>query len=176
MKGEEQLYALAKEAAKGNDTAFIEICDILKLKLYKIAIGMLRNENLAFEAIDESVYKAYKSIKKLKQPQFVSTWFVRILLNVCHDMLQVKKKEVMIADMPNEYLQKASENTVKEYDDILIRELLHVLPENLKQIVSLKYFSDLTLTEISNILRIPIGTVKSKLNRALKRLRLEVNL
>ena len=54
-------------------------------RLYRIAYAYLHNEDDALEVIQESTYRAYRNLKKLKQPNYFETWLIRILLNCCAD-------------------------------------------------------------------------------------------
>jgi RNA polymerase sigma-70 factor (ECF subfamily) len=163
----EKVIALGESASKGSDESFVLLCEEMKQPLYRAAMGILGRESLALDAVSEAVCRAYKAIHKLKEPRFTATWFTRILLNCAKDIYRKEK-----------YLSHAEYIPDKGYTDdysfMEFESLISSLPMDLKQVVSLKYFSCLSLTEISEILKIPPGTAKSKLNRALKILRLEV--
>lgn len=167
MNDSEMLAHLAEHASKGDDDCFVQLCDTLKLRLFYTAKGILGDESLALDAVSEAVFRAYKGIKRLREPQYVATWFTRILLNVSKDIHKRKMHEITVSEMPEG-------KHIDEYEELSFNELIENLPLELREIVSLKYYSEYTLTEISTILKIPQGTVKSRLNRALKMLRLEV--
>jgi len=76
-------------AVKGDDAAFTELMDIHKIQLYKMAYSYLRNEDEA-EALQEVTFRAYRALKRIKNPDFFSTWLVRILLNYCMTFRKVK--------------------------------------------------------------------------------------
>lgn len=166
MRRDESLENLAKQASKGDEESFVELCDTLKVQLFLTAKGILCDEALALDAVSEAVYRAYKGIKRLREPKYVGTWFTRILLNVANDMYKRQKGETSV-DMALEITY------LDDYSDMGFAELIESLPLELREIISLKYYSDFTLTEIASILKIPEGTVKSRLNRALKQLRME---
>ncbi len=168
MNDKELLTHLAKCASKGDDDCFVQLCDTLKSRLFYTAKGILGEESLALDAVSEAVFRAYKGIKRLREPQYVGTWFTRIILNVSKDMHKRKMHEITVNIMPEG-------RHIDNYDELNFNELIENLPLELREIVSLKYYSEYTLIEISTILKIPEGTVKSRLNRALKMLRLEVS-
>ncbi|WP_275887781.1 sigma-70 family RNA polymerase sigma factor [Bacillus sp. P14.5] len=93
MKKEDEV--LVKKASKGDGEAFYQLMKIYKMQLYRIALSYFRNDQDALEAIQETTFRAYKGIGKLKKPSYFSTWLVRILLNYCNDELR-KKKELYI--------------------------------------------------------------------------------
>ena len=157
---------LAEQASKGNEECFIALCSVLKTKLFRTAKGILGDETLALDAVSEAVYRAFTGIKKLRQPKYAETWFIRIILNISKDILRRQKHEILTETVPEGIY---NDNHSEMEFNMLIRRLQ---PE-LREIISLKYYSDYTLNEISEILNIPEGTVKSRLNRALNLLRLE---
>lgn len=87
-----EVKQLIKKAKKGDDRAFYELMKIHKIRLLKIAISYLQNEGEALEALQEVTFRAYRSIKKVKQPEYFSTWLIRIMINYCHDQIQKKKQ------------------------------------------------------------------------------------
>ena len=166
MAEEETLKYLAKQAINGNDESFVKLCNLLKTKLFRTAKGVLGNESLALDAVSEAVFRAFKGIKKLREPNYVETWFIRIILNVANDFYRRQKHEILMDSIPEgEYYDNHSE--------LEFGQIIGILKPELRVIISLKYYSGYTLNEISDILNIPEGTVKSRLNKALNILRLE---
>ncbi len=153
-----------------NEEAFLELCNAMKYKLFTTAKGILGNDALALDAVSEAVFRAYKSIKKLKNPQFAETWFTRILINAAKDLYQRQLHETTVDVLPEQVYSDQYDNIER----LEFNQLIESLPFELRNIISLKYYSEYTLSEISFILKIPKGTVKSRLNRALKILRMEV--
>lgn len=167
MSEDESAERLAERASRGDGDSFTALCGVLKHKLFRTAKGILGNETLALDAVSEAVFRAYRGIRRLREPRYAETWFIRIALNAAKDIKRRHRREISVESVP--------EGT--HYDDhgeMEARELLETLPPELREIVSLKYFSGYTLAEIAVILTIPEGTVKSRLNRALTLLRREV--
>ncbi|MCL2175960.1 MAG: RNA polymerase sigma factor, partial [Treponema sp.] len=163
----ETIKYLAGQAARGNEECFVSLCDLLKTKLFRAAKGILGNESLALDAVSEAVFRAFKGIKRLREPKYAETWFIRIIINVAKDFYRRQKHEIITEKVPEgAYYDNHSE--------LEFNQLISSLQPELREIISLKYYSDYTLNEISKILNIPEGTVKSRLNRALNILRLEV--
>ena len=75
----ETMEFLARQAIGGNEKCFVSLCDLLKHKLFRTAKAILGNESLALDAVSEAVFRAFKGIKRLREPKFVETWFIRIL-------------------------------------------------------------------------------------------------
>ena len=167
-RGYETPEYLAEQAAGGDEACFTALCGILKQKLFRTAKGILWDENLALDAVSEAVFRAFKGIRRLRQPKYAETWFVRILINAANDLRRRQKHEIAMETMPEgEYYDN--------HGELEIAQMIGSLQPELREIISLKYYSGYTLNEISAILEIPEGTVKSRLNRALNQLRLEVS-
>ena len=77
-----------KLAQKGDDNAFYELISESKSQLYKTAFAYVKNKEEALDIVSDTVYKAYISIKKLKQPSFFNTWLTRILINTSLDYIK----------------------------------------------------------------------------------------
>ena len=163
----ETMEILAREAIRGNEECFVRICNLLKTKLFRTAKGILGNEALALDAVSEAVFRAYKGIKRLREPKFAQTWFVRILINAAKDLYRRQKHEIIMEKVPEGIYYE-------NHSEMEFNQMIGSLQPELREIISLKYYSDYTLVEIAEILKIPEGTVKSRLNRALNLLRLEV--
>jgi len=167
LKGDETPEYLAEQASKGNEECFVALCGMLKTKLFRTAKGILGNDALALDAVGEAVYRAFRGIKRLREPKYAETWFVRILLNVANDLYRRQKHEIAMEKVPEELFYD-------NHHELEINQMIESLQPELREIISLKYYSGYTLNEVSAILNLPEGTVKSRLNRALNFLRLEV--
>lgn len=157
-----------KKAIRGDEKAFIEIIDDIKDKLYITAYSYLKNEQDALDIVQETVYKAYISIDKLKKPKYFNTWITRILINISINTINKNKKIIYLEEQNN---LEERENIIDLDQQLDINNALEKLEEKHKNVIHLKYFEDLTLNEISNKLDIPVGTAKTYLSRGLKRLR-----
>jgi RNA polymerase sigma-70 factor, ECF subfamily len=166
MSVEEQV----KLAIKGDEKAFEYLMDISKEGLYKTAFAYTKNEQDAIDILQETVYKAYISIEKLKEPKYFKTWITRILINNAISFINDKKKTVYIADDLSHDTSYHSDNGIDEKLDML--NSIDKLEEKYKNVIVMKYFQDLTITEIAEVLNCPVGTIKTYLNKALSKLRL----
>jgi len=86
--------SLVSSARRGNDDAFYQLIEQRKHLLYRTAYAYVKNREDAMDIVGDTVYKAYKSLRKLKEPAFFNTWLTRILINCCLDHL--KKTETRI--------------------------------------------------------------------------------
>ncbi|MFJ8261170.1 sigma-70 family RNA polymerase sigma factor [Rummeliibacillus sp. NPDC094406] len=154
---------LAKSAIEGDEEAILELLKENEEIHYRTAFAYLRNEHDAIEAIQELTYRTFKKIHTVKNPAYINTWLVRILINICLDMK--KKQEKLIFKEPIELPSVPDE---KQFE---IANLIEQLPKDQQELIYLKYFQDLKNQEIAQLQNIPEGTVKSRLHSTLKKLR-----
>ena len=145
---------------------YLERAEALQGKLYGIALLTLGGEAAAIDAVDEAVYKGYRNYRKLRQPQYFETWLIRILINVCRDELRRRKRELAVETLP--------ETAGDAYDTLPLKEAIRRLPEPLRDVIILRYFTGLTLEETAAALSIPRGTVATRQRKALSLLKLDL--
>lgn len=166
-----ELETLVKSAQLGNDTAFYELINEKKALFYRTAFFYLKNREDCLDVIQETVCKTYLSIKKLKEPSKFYGWFTKILINNCIDHLKKNKLYVEF----DENISFFSDNNLASHEELLdLHKSIDLLSEKYKTIIVLKYFHDMTLNEIADILNCPIGTVKTNLHKALQELRIDL--
>lgn len=126
-------------------------------------MSILKNDDDVCDAIQETLVSAYKNLKSLREPQYFSSWIIKILINKCYDILRKNKKIKYL----NEKMQIEEDAYYDMYcSESELENVLKQLEDNLKTVVVLYYYDDLPVAEIANILNIPEGTVKSRLSRA----------
>ncbi len=158
-------------AKKGDDNAFSLLIQERKEKLYRTAFAYVKNEQIALDVVGETVLKAYKGIRKLNTPAYFDTWLIRILINSAINALKQSRK---IVPLNEEVLLESMKYQEKDYNSIDLLSAIDCLDEKHKNIIILKYFQDLTITQVAEILQMPVGTAKTYLHRALKKLRIEL--
>lgn len=137
----------------------------IREQLYRTAYGYLGNAHDSLEAVDEAVYQGFRARKKIRQPEFFTTWMTRILIRVCYRELKRRTRQ---QEVPVE------EQGAEDYDGLPLREAVERLPEELRQVIVLRYFTGLTQAETAQALEIPQGTVVTRQRRALALLRVEL--
>lgn len=146
---------------------FVTRTEQIKTRLYRTAFLYLGSENMALDAVDESIYRGLLSVKKLRQPEYFETWITRILINECKKELRRRKREQPLDTIP--------ETAEEMFDSLSLKEALSRLPQVLKEIIILRYFTGFTLAETARSLEIPQGTVVTRQRRALSLLKLELS-
>lgn len=145
---------------------YLERAESARGKLYRAALLTLGSGSAAVDAVDEAVYKGYLSYRKLRDPQYLETWLVRILINVCRDELRRRKRELAVEELP--------ESAGEEFDALPLKEAIRRLPAQLRDVIILRYFTGLTLEETAAALDLPRGTVSTRQRKALALLKLDL--
>lgn len=165
------------ESIKNGDTnAYAKLVDRYKDLVYTLAIRMLKNREEAEEIAQDTFIKVFKSLDKFKGDSKFSTWIYRVAYNTCLDAIKKNKKhqnDVAIDEYTFNKLDtidNALENIIKEERSVLIKNCINKLPEESSVILTLFYFEELSLEEISKVINIEANTVKVKLFRARKKL------
>ncbi len=154
---------------KRDEQAFLEMMQQHKQAVYYTALTYFKNREQAIEAVQEVTFRAYKSIHKVKNASALKAWLTRITINYCLDELK-KRKRFVSGNSPLDYVPVSDDPSTS----LFVTEAILTLHPKYQTIIILMYQQDLTLTEIAASLNMPIGTVKTYLNRALKELRVYV--
>ena len=159
----EELVVKAKE---GNEIAFTELMLQIKDELYKIAKIRLKNDDDVFDAIQETMLSAYKSLKKLKYNEYFKTWTIRILINECNKFYKTSKKE---------YSYEILNNEISNQDDVEGKINFDFICNKLNNeegtIILLYYMEKYTDKEIGKILNMKESTVRTKRTRTKDKIR-----
>lgn len=158
-----------EKAQKGNPQAFLTLFQKYEQDIYRIAFVYVKNQNDALDVVQETAYRSFKTIRNLKEPQYLKTWLIRIAINCSLDLLKKQNKEVQLHTDYAEYIRdEINENIDLE---LTLQDLMDYLNELEKSVVILRYYEDLTFKEVAETLEIPISTSKTVLYRALKKLK-----
>ena len=136
-------------------------------RYYRLAYSYMRNEDDALDVVQESAYRAIKDCKGVRNKDYLSTWIYRIVVNTALDMLRRKKKENITEELPEIPVED-------QYQDLELRTVLNQLDDKSRTIILLRYFEDLKLEDIADIVGDNLNTVKARLYRSLKKLRLNL--
>jgi RNA polymerase sigma-70 factor, ECF subfamily len=172
-----------KQVIKGDQDAFADIVEIYSNSIFQLGYRMLGNRQEAEDIAQEAFIRAYVNIKSFNQDLKFSTWLFRIATNLCIDRIRKKKPDYFLdAEVPGTdgltmYSQLASNTPLpeKELESLELQESVQQeilkLPEKYRSVIVLKYIEELSLNEISEILDLPLGTVKTRIHRGREALR-----
>jgi len=133
---------------------------------YRLACGVLKNRDEALDAVQTAVCRALERQDSLRDTGAVRTWFTRILLNVCNDILRQRSRIVPFPEDGDEPSQVDPEPP----DEALARRV-DALPPEMRTVIKLRFYEELTLKEIGQVTGQNVNTVKSRLYAGLKKLR-----
>ncbi|WP_299524360.1 sigma-70 family RNA polymerase sigma factor [Winogradskyella sp.] len=164
-------------AIKNGDTkAYAQLVDRYKDLVYTLALRMLKHKEEAEEVAQDTFIKVFKSLDKFKGDSKFSTWIYRVAYNTCLDNIKKNKKHLNNVAI-DEYtfnkldtIDNALDNIINEEKRDLIKKCINKLPEDSSALLTLFYFEELSLEEISKIINVEANTVKVKLFRARKKL------
>lgn len=164
-----QIDLLVLDAQQGDSEAFSILCQHYHQSLIRFSFKVCSNEQLAHDAVQNSWIKVAKSIKRIQDPRAFKSWLYQSVRWQTIDLLRRSQKEVTAhSDVDINELGTTPSIDVEESD---VMRAINLLPDIDKQAVYLFYLEQMTLQEISIVLAIPVGTIKSRLNRARKSLR-----
>lgn len=178
---DEELVAVAV----GSDPeAFGEIVMRWERKIFALCFGMLGREADARDALQETFVAAYRNLRNFRGEAKVSSWLHRIAVNQCltlkrrqktrsEDFLDDESGEIERVFVAPGRLSPAN-TTERGQREIIVRRAVNSLPLDLRQVIVMKEFEEMTFQEISETLELPLSTVKSRLYTALKQLRMKL--
>jgi len=176
---------IVERALTGDADAFGEIVKRWERRIFALAYGMLGREEDARDATQETFIAAFRNLRNFRGEAKVSSWLHRIAVNQC--ITRQRRAKVRSESALDDEQEKNAGNfaaplrlspaslTEGAQVTLAVRKAVNSLPPELKQIVVMKEFEDLTFREISEALNIPLSTVKSRLYTALKQLQMKLN-
>ena len=179
---DEQLVRLAVDR---DPDAFGEIVIRWERKIYALCYGILRREDEAKDASQDTFIAAYRNIAKFRGEAKVSSWLHRIAVNQC--LTRKRKDKVRSENLVDEsdpieekiFVAPGHESplrlTEKKERMQTVRLAVNSLPNELREIVVMKEFQEMTFQQISDEMELPLSTVKSRLYTALKQLRMKLD-
>lgn len=169
---------LVDRAKKGDQKAYKELLDHYKYSIYQEVLQKVRNEELAEDLTIEAISKAFLQIDKYEPNYAFSTWLKRVTINHTIDFLRKKKlpttslNDVRVNDDGEMTWQFASDVLTPEEEMekgqriAAVRGYVSKLKDAYRNLIEMRYFSELSYEEIAVQLGVPIGTVKARLHRA----------
>lgn len=176
-------FRLITQAKNGDQKAYAELVGYYRDSLYFLLIKMVKNKEDAEDLTIEAFEKAFRNLDSYSPSFAFSTWLFKIATNNGIDFIrkkQTKKSHNIQIDNTdfgddNEQHQKINiieddlnpeENIIKQQKNDIVKLIVKKLPLDYRKITVMRYFDELSYTEISEKLKIPIGTVKARLYRS----------
>lgn len=137
-----------------------------KEKYYRIAYSYVKNEHDALDIVGEAAYKGLRTLGTLRQPDYFDTWMTRIVINAAIDFTRSRSRVTLCEEPALEVLSAPEEDLTPE-DSMDLYKALDALSEKDRML----YFEEQSFVQIAEILQEPETTVKSRLYRALRKMR-----
>ncbi|OWA35240.1 RNA polymerase subunit sigma [Saccharibacillus sp. O16] len=173
MAGTLRIEETEQQSCVSEEERFFERIDGQSAKLYSIAYSYLRSDADALEMLQETTYRAWSKRTSLKDEKMFHSWVIRILINCCMDELR-RRKRVIPVERAGEDRRAPGTDEMQSSNGLDLEQALEHMPRKYRHVLVLRFYHDMTLTEIAQILNKPESTIKSRLYRALKRMKLQL--
>lgn len=153
---------IVKQAQRHDKDAFSKLVDLYLKDMYRTAISILKNEEDAGDAIQDTILTCWEKINTLKKAELYKTWMTRILINHCYDIL---RKRINFEPLDEfEGPSKCDDYNVE------LKEALASIDERYRLPIELYYGQEFKVREIAEILSLPQNTIKTYLARGREQL------
>lgn len=160
----EETQELIKKAKMHDSAAFSLLMQRYGADMYKTAKAILKNDEDAADAMQETALSCWEKISTLKKEQYFKTWLTRILINHCNTIYKKRGKYVLDQILPE---TAAVEDA---YENVEWRELLQCLKEKYRIVIVLYYVEGFKIREIADLLQISESAVKERMSAARKKM------
>jgi len=162
---------LVERAMAGDHDAFSELARVSIGRLYAVARLILRDPHRAEDATQEALVAAWRDLSALRDPDRFDGWLHRLLLRACYREASRGRRRWTVETEVREWDGMAPDPTADFADrDQLERGFRRLAPEQ-RAVIVLHFYAGLPLTEVADILAVPVGTAKSRLHRAIQAMR-----
>lgn len=142
-----------------------------KESYYRLAYSYVKNEQDALDVIQESIQKALLSLDQINDINTIKSWFYKIVVYTSLDLLR-KRKKIIVTETTQ--LETTIKGKIDDYTDLDLQQAIDELPHKYRIIIILRYFEDFKLEEIAAVLDENVNTIKTRLYKAHKMLRLKI--
>ena len=170
--------ALVERARDGDIEAFSQLAKVSFPKLDSVANLILRDPDRAQDAVQEALFRAWRDLRALRDPDAWDAWLRRLTVTACYDVARKERRmtRLEIQVEPDPALARSPDPTTDVGDrDWLGRELIR-LDIDQRAVIVLHYYLDLPIREVAQILDIPYGTAASRLHRGLEVMRSSIDI
>ncbi|MGH1366271.1 MAG: sigma-70 family RNA polymerase sigma factor [Calditrichia bacterium] len=169
---------LIARARSGDQKAYEELMVKYRNLVYHVMIKMVRNPQEAEDLLQEAFIKAFKALASFNEEYAFSTWLMKIATNNCIDFLRKKKLKTFSIDEPIKYKEEQVKIEVPDVDPTpekyllaeerskILDDAIQSLPPRYRHVIVLRHKEEKSYEEISEILKLPLGTVKARIFRA----------
>jgi RNA polymerase sigma-70 factor, ECF subfamily len=165
---------LVERARNGDHDAFAELARAAVVRLDRAARLILRDPELARDAVQDGLIRAWRDLPGLRDPERFDAWLHRLTVNACLDLARRRRRRPMEVELSPIHHPTTGDASAAVARRDLVENVLNALDPDERAVVVLHYYLGLPLTDVAASLRIPAGTVKSRLHRALGEMRVAI--
>lgn len=171
-------YVWLQQARQGDKAAFGKLIEAYEGPVFNLAYRMLNNAREAEEAAQEAFIRAWTRLESYKPEHKFSTWMLSITSNYCIDIIRKRRAQLLSIDEPLPYhpalasdraAGPESQAVIGEQQE-MVQALLATLPEEYRQAIVLRYWHEMSYTEIAETMATSVSAIKSRLFRARRQL------
>lgn len=165
---DEEILNQIKRAQSGDKEALIQLIMNQKQDYYRLSYIYMKNQEDTLDALEDMILKLFENIKGLKNEQAFFSWSKTILVNCCKHNLRKKKKVLLLNSLPERSYEEpfSEKNNQPDLEDHLAR-----LSPKYQEVLKLRYYLDMDYESIATALKVPLGTVKSRIHSGLQKLK-----
>jgi RNA polymerase sigma-70 factor (ECF subfamily) len=173
VKVESQVLELIDRARKGDREAFGALAASSIDRLHAIAVRIVHDEGRAEDAVQSALLDAWRDLPSLRDPSRFEAWLYRLLLRACYD--EARKQRAFVASIRVVSVEPGeADGSSRLADRDQLERAFRRLPVDQCAVIVLHHYEGMALTEVAEVLAIPVGTVRSRLHYALRTLRAAV--
>ena len=166
---------LVERARQGDQDAFAELVHGTLLRLDTAARLIVRDPELARDAVQDALLRCWRDLRGLRDPERFEAWLYKLTVNACIDQVRGRRRRPIEVEITELHSPLAPDPAASVADRDTVDRIMRGLDANGRAIVVLHYYLGLPLTDVAGAVGVPVGTVKSRLNRALGQMRLIVS-
>jgi RNA polymerase sigma-70 factor (ECF subfamily) len=169
----------------GETEAFSILVRRWERPIYSLTLRMLGRDEDARDACQEAFLSAFRNLSKFRGEAKFSSWIYRIALNACHTRLRngngfsysldEEDENGRRPDVADTSLESLPDQLQRNEQTQLVRRALQALPPEMRQVIVMKEYEEMTFAEIADVLGLPVSTVKSRLYTGLQQMRMRLN-
>ena len=162
---------LVVRAQDGDQRAFVTLTAADYPRLFRLAFGILRDHGMAEDATQQAYLDIWRNIRRLREPAKFEGWSYRLLVHACYAEAKRRPRWIPETEIPVVRDPRAADDFEAVLDrDELERGFRHLTVDH-RVVIVMHYLLDMTLPRVAEVLDIPLGTVSSRLDRAMRSMR-----
>jgi RNA polymerase sigma-70 factor (ECF subfamily) len=165
---------LVRRAQEGDHEAFAVLAGAAGVRLDAAARLILRDPELARDAVQEALIRAWRDLRRLRDPDRLDAWLYRLTVNACLDIHRHRRRRPVEVELIQLDSPSVPDSAGTLADRQILDEALASLDPDRRAVVVLHYYLGMPLPDVAASLGVPVGTVKSRLHRSLALMRVVV--